>query len=164
MTKVMNQRKTMVKVINKTSRMTKVMNQRKTMAKVINKTSKMTKVMNQRKTMVKVINKTSRMTKVMNQRKTMAKVKRHYEILTSTLAFWTAHLCVHTCIVNIIVQRWKSLMTGCHHLYHCLSYRHVLLSNAIPLLNKIPTLEYNHRFNIFISWDSQGPVDKIKKL
>jgi hypothetical protein len=23
--------------------------------------------------------------------------KRHYEILTSTLAFWRAHFCVHTC-------------------------------------------------------------------
>jgi hypothetical protein len=45
MTRVMNQRKTMAKVINKTSRITRVMNQRKTMAKVINKTSRMTKVM-----------------------------------------------------------------------------------------------------------------------
>ena len=34
--------------------------------------------------------------------------KRHYEILTSTLAFWTAHLCVHTCPQATLVFKKKS--------------------------------------------------------
>ena len=35
--------------------------------------------------------------------------KRQYEILTSTLAFWTAHFCVYTCpqatLVIIIIKQ-----------------------------------------------------------
>jgi hypothetical protein len=34
--------------------------------------------------------------------------KRHYEILTSALAFWTAHLCVHTCPQATLVLKKKS--------------------------------------------------------
>ena len=35
--------------------------------------------------------------------------KRHYDILTSTLAFWTAHFCVHTCLQATLVFQKKKM-------------------------------------------------------
>jgi hypothetical protein len=77
--------------------------------------------------------------------------KRHYEILTSTLAFWTAHFCVHTCPQATLVLWEKKTRNG---IYMCGQKDKIcvgLVNLCEYLFHKWPRICRNH--NPFLhSW------------